>query len=324
MQGRRKLLGRLLSPLLPFSENRSLGSQRVPEIHPRAAWAESRSARGSLAAEDVRFLLVHHTASLNDYVEEDVPRLLRGFFDYHTSPEKGWADIAYNFLIDRFGRIWEGRTGSLEGPVAGDATGGNQGFSQLVCLIGDFSTESPSLEATSSLVAMLAWLADRYGVSTSAGATVAFTSKGSNRWSHGSEVTTRTIAGHRDMSLTTCPGDILYEYVVGDLSNDVETMRGPVLEKTTSTTQTTTESIPPSSSDSIPRSTPEALPSTTVPKGAPPTSVLAAPGATEPNTPDPILVRSVAGSVVVLLMALVIKRRIDNSKRGGPGGKLRP
>ncbi|HEY7824423.1 MAG TPA: N-acetylmuramoyl-L-alanine amidase, partial [Acidimicrobiia bacterium] len=111
----------------------------------------------------MRFLIVHHSASRNGHSGADAPGILRSFYDYHTSAEKGWNDIAYNFLIDADGGIWEGRAGSLDGPVAGDATGGNQGFSQLVCIIGDYNTARPSQASLSSLVWLLAWLADRYG-----------------------------------------------------------------------------------------------------------------------------------------------------------------
>jgi len=63
------------------------------------------------------------------------------------------------------------------------------------------------------MVALLAWLADSYAVDTAPGATARFTSRGSNRWPVGAPVTTSTIAGHRDMSHTACPGDASYELV---------------------------------------------------------------------------------------------------------------
>ncbi|HJQ96229.1 MAG TPA: N-acetylmuramoyl-L-alanine amidase [Acidimicrobiia bacterium] len=195
------------------------------EVIPREQWAENRPVRGLLEAEDVRFLLVHHSASLNNYGEGDVPGILQGFYDLHVGPERGWPDIAYNFLIDRFGRVWEGRNGSIEGPVIADATGGNQGFSQLVCLIGDFTNESPTEAALTSLRRTLAWMADRFSVDTSAGSSVTFSSRGSNLWPTGNQVTTPTIAGHRDMSVTACPGDALYPYVIDGLSTDVEALR---------------------------------------------------------------------------------------------------
>jgi hypothetical protein len=58
---------------------------------------------------------IHHTASTNDYAAEDVPRLLRGFYAYHVKSQ-GWSDIGYNFLVDRFGTVWEGRAGGTAAP----------------------------------------------------------------------------------------------------------------------------------------------------------------------------------------------------------------
>jgi hypothetical protein len=63
------------------------------------------------------------------------------------------------------------------------------------------------------MVLLLAGLAERYGVDPAPGATTTFVSRGSNRWPAGASVTTSTIAGHRDMSMTTCPGDAAYPLV---------------------------------------------------------------------------------------------------------------
>ena len=244
-------------------------------INPRSSWATNRPPKGPLDSEDVKFLIVHHSASRNGHTGADAPGILRSFYDFHTGPEKGWNDIAYNFLIDADGGIWEGRAGSLDGPVAGDATGGNQGFSQLVCIIGDYNAAHPTQASLSSLVLLLAWLADRYGVSTMPGSEITFTSQGSNRWPAGTEVTTPTITGHRTMSKTTCPGENLNGYVVGDLTADVEAVRGGVPPPTnssttssttssTSTTTTSTTTIPPTTSTIPPtRSTTLPPPTTT-------------------------------------------------------------
>jgi hypothetical protein len=91
-----------------------------------------------------------------------------------------------------------------------DATGGNQGWAQLVCLLGDFRTTAPTAAAQASLVKVLAWLAGRDLVSVNDGATATFVSRGSNKWPSGSTVTVPTIAGHRDVTATLCPGDALY------------------------------------------------------------------------------------------------------------------
>jgi N-acetylmuramoyl-L-alanine amidase len=177
-------------------------------IRPRADWAQNLAPKGKLFAEpDVRFLLVHHTASSNKYAQVDVPGLIRGFYGFHTGSEKEWPDVAYNFFVDKFGTAWEGRTGSLAGAVAGSASGGNQGFSQLVCLIGDYSATAPSAAQEETVVRILSALADRHSITTTTEATTSFVSRGSNKHKAGATVTTPTINGHRSMSLTSCPGD---------------------------------------------------------------------------------------------------------------------
>ena len=274
---RRQLIS-LAKPAL-HRPTRSVSSVPVPPIRPRSAWADDRPALAALADEDVRFLIVHHSASNNGHSSADAPRILRGFYDFHTSPSRGWDDIAYNFLIDSEGGIWEGRKGSLEGPVAGDAMGGNQGFTQLVCLIGDFDQRPPTSAALGSLVGMLAWLADRYDISTSPGSEVVITSRGSNRHPAGSEVTTPTITGHRAMSQTSCPGDHLNDYVVSGLMADVEGARVaaattstpiPVPTTTSTTTTSTTTTLASTMSTTSPR---PATASTTAPVAAEPTDL---------------------------------------------------
>ena len=148
-----------------------------PEIAPRSIWGADLPVTGEIEAEDdVRFLLVHHTASTNEYRQDQVIDQIRGFYNFHTSPEKGWPDVAYNFFVDRFGGVWEARAGSVDGPVRGDATGGSQGFALLCSLIGDHSNTEVSPEALDSLTHLLAWLAERHNIDTTPGATVNFKS----------------------------------------------------------------------------------------------------------------------------------------------------
>jgi hypothetical protein len=191
-------------------------------IHRRDAWARTdMPPLGSMAAEDVKFLIVHHTATGNTYRVEDSPEMVRGVYRAQTT-EKGWPDTCYNFLIDRFGGVWEGRAGSLDGSVTVDATGGSQGFAQLICLIGDFTSVMPSDEMLASLQKTLAWMAGRFKISTDPAARVTFTSRGSNRWPVGTQITTGTIVGHREMSATACPGDRFYPFVRDSLPGQVQ------------------------------------------------------------------------------------------------------
>jgi hypothetical protein len=217
-------------------------------VHPRDDWADGRAATGPLRVEadgDVRFLLVHHSASSNGYDAADVPGLIRSFYAAHTGG-KGWPDVAYNFFVDRYGEIWEGRTGSLAAPVIADATGGNQGFSQLCCLIGDHGIEPPTAAALDSLGRLLAALADRYGIDTAPGATTTFISRGSNRWPEGETVTAGTIAGHRDMSRTECPGDACYRLIPGAITERVNLVRPPDAVAESEAVPITATAAPPS------------------------------------------------------------------------------
>lgn len=180
-------------------------------ILPRIAWGADLPPKGPLVAESPQFLLVHHTASSNSYAS--AATVIRNTYAWQTSPAKGWNDVCYNFFIGRDGDVWEGRAGSLTGPVRADATGGSQGFAQLVCMLGDFTSQQPTVAARASLAKMLAWMSTRYQIDISAGATTSFISRGSQRYAVGTSITAATISGHRDMSYTSCPGDAFYPVI---------------------------------------------------------------------------------------------------------------
>ena len=207
-------------PLSLWAAPTASAAPRAPDIQPREAWAQGLAPTRALEPErDVRFLLVHHTQTPAD-APEAITRRLRSIYAFHTGRERGWADVAYNFFVDPYGTIWEGRAGSIAGPVRGDATGGSQGFAELVCFVGDFTHEAPTNRALEAMTSLLTWLANRDGLAMNE--TVSFVSRGSNRWPAGATVTTAPIAGHRDMSLTACPGDALYPLVATRLLPDVQ------------------------------------------------------------------------------------------------------
>ncbi|MEP2370507.1 MAG: N-acetylmuramoyl-L-alanine amidase [Ilumatobacter sp.] len=208
----------------PTAAARSFQTEFGVNVEPRATWAgDSRPYLGDPRTEDVRFLLVHHTAGPS---EGDPIQLIREVHDFHTSSEKGWPDVAYNFFVEPGGRVFEGRTGSLQQAVEVSATGGNQGFAQLVCLLGDFTDRNPSDAQLASLNGTLAWLANRYGLDTSPGATATFTSRGSNKWPAGTQVTADIVSGHREMSSTACPGDTFHPYLKERVQAEVHALRG--------------------------------------------------------------------------------------------------
>jgi hypothetical protein len=177
------------------------------QIRPRASWGADLPPKGPLSAEDSRFILIHHTASPND--GRDPRQLVRATYGYHAGP-KGWPDICYNFMVGHDGSVWEAHAGSLAGPILADATGGSQGYGQLICMIGDFSNATPPPAMRDAVIALTAFIADRDSIDLTAGATVAFTSRGSDKFPAGTPMRVRTVSGHRDCTYTGCPGDGAY------------------------------------------------------------------------------------------------------------------
>jgi len=205
--------GGALSQFAPVASLDAIEVAPGVRILPRDDWGVDLPPKGTMSAETVKFLLVHHTESSN--VVPDPREIIRQTYAFHTGPEKRWPDVCYHFMIGPDGRIWEARAGSLAGPVIADATGGNQGYAQLVCLIGDFRFQPPPRAAQESLMRLLIHLADRYGIDTDPTATATFVSRGSNKFRRGTTVTTPTISGHRDVSFTDCPGDSGYALLPG-------------------------------------------------------------------------------------------------------------
>ena len=88
-------------------------------------------------------MFVHHTASASSYSAADVPALIRGFYRFHVL-SRGWFDIGYNYLVDRYGRIYEGRSGGITKNVRGAQVAGFNTGSAGVALIGNYNSVSPT------------------------------------------------------------------------------------------------------------------------------------------------------------------------------------
>jgi len=187
-----------------------------PTILTRADWGADESRRACTPDYSTSMVsaAVHHTASTNDYTAADVPGLIRGFYAFHTTPVaqggRGWCDIGYNFLVDKFGRIWEGRAGSITTTVIGVHTGGFNSRTVGVAAIGDYSTTAPPAALLEGLSQIIAWKFTVLGIL--AGTSVTMTSGGGDsKYPVGTVVTFPTIYGHRDAQLTACPGQALYD-----------------------------------------------------------------------------------------------------------------
>ena len=135
---------------------------------------------------------------------------MRAIYAFHTKV-RGWNDIGYNFLVDRFGRVFEGRRGSITAAVVGAHTGGFNSQSLGVAVLGTFTTQAPSAAALSGLVDVLAWKAAQYGLDPRGLDEAASPPAGRTPGTRpGSAVPVTVLSSHRDVGITECPGDALY------------------------------------------------------------------------------------------------------------------
>src|SRR6478609_5225421 len=171
-----------------------------PVIYSRAQWGadERMRSKSSLHYGDVHAGFVHHTVNANTYTRAEVPALLRSIYAYHVKV-RGWSDIGYNYLIDRFGRIWEGRYGGIDRAVVGAHTLGFNDDSFAASAIGNYEVARPSQATLQAYATLFAWKLSLHGVDASSTRQYV-----TSRWF-------RAINGHRDAAATACPGQYLYD-----------------------------------------------------------------------------------------------------------------
>ena len=170
-------LFRQMSSPLPVA-----GASPKPAVEPRSAWGASPAAKPYEPMTPER-ISIHHTEAPQPSGREAAIDELQGIQRFHQRG-RGWIDIAYHFLIDGSGRIWEGRPLGLVGAHVKDRNDGNVGIS----LMGDFSPRKrkPTAAQLESLVKLTRWLSETYAIPA------------------------ERIKGHRDQEITSCPGATLY------------------------------------------------------------------------------------------------------------------
>jgi hypothetical protein len=181
----------------------------APPIITRAGWHADESIRrgAPFYADGVHLAFVHHTVNTNSYTKSQSASIVRGIELYHVK-SNGWNDIGYNFLVDKYGQIFEGRYGGVTKPVVGaHALGFNTG-SVGIAVIGDYGSTSITPAARAALVSLIAWRLDLAHVDPLS--KVVRVSAGNPRYPAGRAVTLNAISGHRDVYPTSCPGGSLY------------------------------------------------------------------------------------------------------------------
>lgn len=100
----------------------------------RLDWGASAESPASFSNLQYGIIVHWNGPGMGAYSKEAVPGIIMGTYNYHVNTQ-GWADIAYNFSIDRFGRIWEGRGKDKRNAASGDNYA-NSSYTAVELLIG--------------------------------------------------------------------------------------------------------------------------------------------------------------------------------------------
>ena len=207
--------------------SRTLQKAGSPTIVPRIGWKADEQIKraGPSYAPAIRFSVVHHTAGTNGYTAAQSAAIVRGIQIYHVRGN-GWNDIGYNFLVDKYGQVFEGRFGGVDRNVVGAHAEGFNTGSVGVAVLGEYSSLVVTGAVKDALARLLAWRLDVAHLDP--GSTVSFPSGGNARFPAGVPVFLRAVSGHRDTGFTDCPGTALYNLLNG-ISGDVQELGLPKL-----------------------------------------------------------------------------------------------
>ncbi len=183
------------------------GQGPQPNICVRSCWgARNTSCTGNISV--LNRAIIHHTAG-NEYNStgyESSKSYMRAVQNLHIDG-RGWCDIGYHFLVDKYGNVFEGRKNSMTGLPVGAHDGNNGNSFGFTCL-GWFHPDrpgganQPTTPLMNALYDVIAWRMPSawspYGAGTYNGNSVGY------------------LDGHRKVKATACPGDLIYGPYITD------------------------------------------------------------------------------------------------------------
>jgi hypothetical protein len=159
-------------------------------VEPKSAWT---SVRPIVSRADrmngISRITVHHSAIPSAGLTDRgaIVRQLQGIQREHMHRRgEPFADIGYHYIIDPTGRIWEGRSLSLQGAHVANQNEHNLG---VMCM-GNFDRQSPTQAQLATLQAFLAEQMSRY------------------------RVPVKRVYTHRELGSSSCPGNNLQRFMV--------------------------------------------------------------------------------------------------------------
>ncbi|HEX9269456.1 MAG TPA: N-acetylmuramoyl-L-alanine amidase [Candidatus Limnocylindria bacterium] len=187
----------------------------VSKVRTRQDWGADESLmRWTPEYRKVQKAVVHHTVT--DDGGTNPANTIRGIYYFHAVT-RGWGDIGYQYLADKYGNIWIGRAGG-DNVIGGHAYGWNNG-SFGVAAIGNYSVTVPTAALQGAIANIIAIKFAQFGIQP----------YGADPFTHQEQRTDGSwinvsssppnIQGHRDCNYivgqnggqTECPGNGLYQ-----------------------------------------------------------------------------------------------------------------
>ena len=207
------------SGIKPISVARASTVAAMPPIITRAEWGADESLRRGSArySPTIKAAFIHHTATKNNYTPEQSAKQIRNLYSWFTKGLK-YSDMAYNFLVDRFGRLYEGRAGGLDQAVVGGHTAGFNDQTFAVSAIGNFAKAKPPADQMAAIVdsvsSLTAWkLSMNHRDPNGTIPLVSDSGEGTSQYRPGEVANAMVIGGHGDIGATRCPGKHLDEQI---------------------------------------------------------------------------------------------------------------
>lgn len=159
-------------------------------VIPRSDWTAARPNLYDIdVMNGVQRITVHHTAGeLETDAWKDTAGALEGIRNFHsgTQPaDRHWADIAYHFVIDRAGRVWQARPLAYMGA---HCRGHNEHNLGIVCM-GNFEIQTPAAAQLIALAGFIAFVRKLY------------------------KIPMAEVFTHGELGKTNCPGKKLQAYM---------------------------------------------------------------------------------------------------------------
>jgi len=216
-------------PAAPRVHAKAARPQRSADERPRRRSSRARTgccgrtARTLPSYGAINVAFVHHTVNANDYAPSDSPRIVLAIAKYHID-HNGWNDIGYNFLVDKYGQVFEGRAGGIEQAVIGARPVAGTASRRASPTSAPITRNLCRTAAESVLARLIAWKLSLHAVPLSGTVRLASVAVGRTGTRTGRVILNR-ISGHRDGLQDRLPGAALYAHL-DDLRGRVAALDG--------------------------------------------------------------------------------------------------